>query len=831
MLVSHRWLRELLPELQASPAEVEQVLSSIGLAVDGLSYGAQGLDPVWVAAVQNVEPHPTHSALKLITVDVGQGRSERVVCGAPNVPGPGGLVILAEQGAQVATIPEPLSVRSIGGVPSAGMLCSEAELDLAESSEGLLVLAPGAASPGTPVPNALPEIQDAIYLLDVTPNRPDALGHWGVARDLGAALGLGLRRPTLPEGFDRIDQDISARVVIENRAPERCSVYGAALAVNVEVGSSPEAMRWRLHRLGIRSISNVVDITNWLMMLYGHPTHAFDFDRLVGGRIVVRMAEPNERFTTLDRVARKLDSDDLVIADAERVTALAGVMGGADSEIRPDTRRVLLECAHFSARGVRRTSRRHGLLTESSRRFERGVDWGHVAQVLEHGKALLKQHAGADVDSAIRLERGEQPPRPEIRLRSRRLDAMLGVPVPFDEAKDILKRLDFSVRNADDAEPACIVDGASHRPDVTLEADLVEEVARMRGLDLIPSVLPALIPQEPRETGKLNRRLASIATELGLSEVILYGFVSPQALDKVGAQPSPVRLKNPLGEERSVMRTSLLPGLLEIAGRTRRRGENTFSLYAIGNIFLPPGSDRSSVAQRLRPIKDEDRGALPVESPCFAAILGGPRAAYLKKPDEVDIFDAKGIAVELVERLLGLSASVRHAPGDADTRHLHPRGAAKIFVDGRPVGRFGPLHPDVADAFDLGAPLQVIELELTQLEQFASVTPQYRPIPRLPAIVRDLSFELPTTLPAEEIAAAVRQAAGELCESVTLFDLYQGRGVPEGRRALAFRLVYRDPKAATEPEAARSLTDAEVDRHQSAVLAAVAERFGVTIRG
>jgi phenylalanyl-tRNA synthetase beta chain len=552
----------------------------------------------------------------------------------------------------------------------------------------------------------------------------------------------------------------------------------------------------------------------------GQPLHAFDHALVAGSRIIVRRAAEGEPFTTLDGVARKLAASDLVIADAEGPTALAGVMGGQKSEIRSSTKRVVLECAYFDPRGIRRTSRRHALSTESSYRFERGVDWGGLPSALERATALLAGIASGEVARGSILVRGTPLERRRIRLRSRRLDALLGVNVPFDEATAILERLGLAVTVTTDESgaPAADVTAASFRPDLVREADLIEEVARIRGLDSIPAVLPAIIPQPPRLAGRLEREVLREAANLGLSEAITYAFVSEKEQAAIGAPEAVVRLELPMSEDRNVMRTSLLPGLFDALRRARRRGEQAARLFSVGALFLPPSS---TVELPSRPRKDEDRGVLPEERPSFAAILAGARPSHLSRAEEVDVFDAKGLAVELVERLIGRTPAIVSMSGAERPAHLHPRGAASIDVGGVRVGSLGPVHPGIVEAIDLGGSAQIIELDLAALEPLGRPTAQYKPIPRLPATSRDVALVAPESVAAAAISSAIVAAAGELCESVELFDVFAGGSIPEGSRSLAYHVVYRDPKSITDPDHARTLTDEEVDRHHERVRAAV----------
>ncbi|MBM4364563.1 MAG: phenylalanine--tRNA ligase subunit beta, partial [Deltaproteobacteria bacterium] len=500
---------------------------------------------------------------------------ERVVCGAPNVPPPGHLVARAPVGARLGAIGLTLEPRDIGGVSSSGMLVSEAELGLAEESEGILVWEPGAAAEGTPLRQLLPAAYDTIFEIGITPNRPDALGHLGLARDLAAVYGL--PAPAIESPALALAPGPTAHVTVELADPERCPLYTGALVQGVTVGPSPAWLRRRLHLLGIRPISNVVDVTNLVLLERGQPMHGFDAARIGGGRVVIRRATPGEALRTLDGVARRLDPDDLVIADGAAPTALAGVMGGGDSEIRPETRDVFLECAYFQPRGVRRTSRRHGLSTESSYRFERGVDPGGVEPALARAASLLAELAGGRVFAPGTVARGELPAPPRMNLRSRTLDATLGVPVPFEEARAVLERLGFRTSGAPGALELD-VEGASFRPDVTREIDLVEEVARIRGLDGIPARIPALAPESADDPLALERAALREAAALGLSEAVTYSFSSPEELAKVHAPPPAVSLRNPMSEDRRALRTSLLPGLLDATRRARRRGEPSVRL-------------------------------------------------------------------------------------------------------------------------------------------------------------------------------------------------------------------------------------------------------------
>lgn len=813
MRASYNWLRSLVPGLNASARDVAERLTRSGLEVEDIvEYGAASLQVV-VAEVKQVAPHPKHEKLTLVTVDRG-GVEQTVVCGAPNVPAPGRKVVLAPLGVTLPAVGMTIAARSVGGVASEGMLCSENELGLVSGGgkgEGIIVFPEGFdARPGTPLAKAIPATHDVIFELGVTPNRPDALGHVGIARELAALFELPFAAPP-SDAPARVSSgariEALASVVVEDT--ERCPHYAAALLVEVKVGPSPAWLRYRLESLGVRSVSNVVDVTNLVLLEYCQPMHAFDLDKLPGGRIVVRRARPDEKLVTLDGVERALDPDDLLITDGERGVALAGVMGGSNSEIGEGTKRVLLECAHFTARGIRRSSRRHGLHTEASHRFERGCDPEPIAEVLAHAAAMMTRLCGASAVKGSIFAGVPLAASPIVRYRHVRATGVLGFEVPLDEASRILSRLGCEVQRLSGDE--LLVTTPSFRPDLTREEDLIEEVMRVHGIDSVPVVARAVVPKAGRSTPTLELRVRRAAAALGLSEALTFGFTNAAALAAIGAETPVVTLKNPLTEDRNVMRTSLLPGLFDALSRSRRHGVRDVRLFTVGRIFLP----------------SKNGDVLPVERLMFAAVLAGSRPTALGRGDAQDVYDAKGLALELVERVTSLPVTV--LPGVA--AHLHPRGAGSVVVDGREVGRLGPVHPDVIEKLDLDGDCLVVELDLSVLGEFTGGVPQFRAIAQLPAVTRDLALVVHEDVAAGALSASIRESAGVLCESVELFDLYRGKGLPEEHKSLAYRVVFRDPKATSAPDQARTLTDAEVDGCTRVVIEALKERHGAVVRG
>jgi phenylalanyl-tRNA synthetase beta chain len=803
MKASVRWLRELCPQLPDDPSILGARFTAAGLEVEGVEAFGVAAESCVVASVVAVRPHPSRSGLQLVTVHRGQTQLE-IVCGAPNVPPPGGLVVLAPLGVELPAKGLKIERRAIGGVPSEGMLCSESELGLSDDAEGLLVLPTGCADAGTRLADAMPFARDAILDISLTPNRPDALGHLGLAREAAALFGLPFTAPTMLQSLEQEPgRDVESYLTVSIEDSARCPHYGAAVLLDVTVGRSPLASRWRLASLGVRAISNVVDVTNLVMLGFGHPTHAFDLDKVTGRRVVVRCARRDEVLRTLDGVERLLSEDDLVICDGTRPVALAGVIGGSETEITTGTRNVLLECAYFDPPGIRRSGRRHGVHTESSHRFERGVDWGDTPAVLASAIAQVEICAGAKATGPARIFEARALAKRAVTLRHDRAAALLGAPVAQGQAAEVLLRLGFS--RIDEHADRDVWQVPSFRPDVSREADLVEEVGRVRGYDAIPATLPRV--RSSRDAGPrqaLARRAREAAVAVGLSEAVTHSLVSARDLDAVGAAAPAVTIVNPLTEDRSVMRTSLLPGLLQAVRHARRHGEPNASLFTVGAVFLP------------------SQGALPEERLAFAALLAGERTSWLSPPRAVDVWDAKGIAEGMVSRMLGREPTLQPASPSNRPRALHPRGAAFIEVSGQLVGSLGPLHPELAEAFEIDQPACLVEVDLERLNALGIQAPRFVALPRFPASTRDLAVVVSADVGAGEVEQAARHAAAEMAERVVLFDRFVGGSVPPNHVSLGLRVVYR--------AADRTLTDIEVDARHAQVVAAVTAGFGATVR-
>ncbi len=791
MLVSYRWLTELLGE-DPSVERAAKLLTSAGLQVENVTRVGERLRPIVVASVVSSRPHPTSkNPLTLVTVDTGGSRVE-VVCGAPNVPAAGGLVCFAPVGASVLDRkgqPFTLEAKPVAGIVSVGMLCAEDELGIGTDHAGIVVLARGTA--GASLLDAVPALGDSILELNVTPNRPDALGHIGVARDLAALLGLRWTPPPPPAPPARDgESDASSAASVRIDDAVGCPRYTASVLEGVRVGPSPLAMRVRLNMLGLRPINSVVDVTNYVMLLYGQPLHGFDLDVLAGQSVVVRRARNRETLMTLDGVTRELHADDLLIADRERPIAIAGVMGGEGSGITNGTTRVLIESAYFEPRGVRRSARRHGMHTDASHRFERGVDPDGVPVALAAATSMLAEISGATVRRGIIDVHPAPAVVRTIRLRTSRARSVLGMPVDDERARGVLESLAFGVSPT--SRDGFDVRVPGHRPDVQREIDLIEEIGRIVGFASIPSALP---PTSGARAGSkrdyaLRRRAREYCTALGLDEAVNYSFISAGDIEAIrGASPTAVRIVNPLSEDRACMRPSLLPGLLRSAGHALRHGVPAVRLFEIGATF-----------HREHP----QEPGLASEKSSLAFVLAGPRDAYLAHADDVDIFDAKGATESLLETLanaVGTFVRTRPAPAWA-----HPNRYAWVEIEtqagARSVGAIGELHPDVRDAH--GFARRVVAAEFV-LDAFATDAQARRAVApgRFPAMRRDVALLLREDTAAGDVLQTLSRAAGELCERVELFDRYVGKELPAGHHSLAFALWFRSE--------ASTLTDELVD--------------------
>jgi phenylalanyl-tRNA synthetase beta chain len=804
MRISHSWLSEYVDA--PPPEELARRLTAVGLEVEAIERTGASLAGVVAARIVASEKHPDAEKLSVTRVDAGAGEPLQIVCGARNYQ-VGDVVPLATVG---TVLPGGTRIQKakLRGVESSGMLCSARELGLSEDASGLLLL-DRATVPGTPIARAL-ALEDVLLEVNVTPNRPDALSHVGVAREVAAALGRKVRMPESRLAESGAPAGDAVKVRIE--APDRCARYAARVIENVRIGPSPAWLARRLEACGVRSISNVVDATNFVLLELGHPLHAFDLEKVAGREIVVRTARAGEKLVTLDGKERTLSPDDLLIADRDRGSALAGVMGGGDSEISAGTTRVLLESAWFQPGGIRRTSRRHGLKTEASYRFERGADPGMVIPAVDRCAALLAELAGGTVRPGVVDAHPREVRAPEVRLRWSRPAEILGVEVPREEARRILAGLGFEETATDAAGATFQV--PSWRADVSIEEDLVEEIVRARGYEGIPETLPhgaSDTPAESREAQAIARTRAALEAA-GFAEAVNFSFVAERELAPFehhvvtgdgSGRALGIALKNPISADLSVMRTSLVPSLLKNVAHNLRQRIEDVRLYEIASVYFPHANPK----ERPSAESVEIAGAiLGRRSPVGWAVGGDP----------ADFYDAKAAVAGILE---ALGAEPRWEPrGDT---WLHPRHSARLLVGEDVLGHVGEIHPRVAAAFELPRGVLAFRLSLDALLRAARLVPQHRSIPRLPAVLRDLAVVLAEEVPAASVEALVREEP--LVESVTPFDVYRGAPLPAGRKSLALAISYRAGD--------RTLTDAEADAAHARIVKRLAAKLGAELRG
>jgi len=803
MRISLKWLAGYV-DLPA-PEELARRLTAVGLEVEGVERTGQGLAGVVAVRILSSEKHPDAEKLSVTVVDRGDGQPLQIVCGAKNYQ-VGDLVPLAMVGT-VLPGGRKIEKARLRGVESSGMLCSARELGLDADASGLLLL-PADVRPGTPIAEAL-GLDDVLFEVNVTPNRPDCLSHLGIAREVAALLGQAVRLPDA--GLAEAGAAASSLVRVRIEAPERCPRYTARVIEGVKIGPSPAWLARRLEACGVRSISNAVDATNYVLLELGHPLHAFDLDKVAGAEIVVRTARPGERITTLDGKERALDPEDLLIADRDRGSALAGVMGGGDSEISAGTSRVLLESAWFAPGGIRRTSRRHGLKSEASYRFERGADPGMVVPALDRCAALIARLCGGTVRPGM-VDAHPRPHRPaEVRLRWSRPQAVLGMPVDRGEARRILAGLGFAPR-AEDAEGATFA-VPSWRVDVSIEEDLVEEIVRAGGYDAIPETLPSIAATTPADPADalVVSRVRGALEGAGFSEAVNFSFVSAPDLAPLRYQVITgngegralgIALKNPISADLAIMRTSLVPSLLRNAAHNRAQRVDDVRLYELARVYHPQPAGKGADIPSS-------------ESLHVAGVLLGRRAplSWAAPADPVDFHDAKGAVVAVLEAL-GVGDARWSAGGEP---WMHPRLSARIQVGADGLGSVGEIHPRVAEAFELPRGVLAFELFLDALVRHGALVPAHRPIPRLPAVLRDLAVVVEEAVEAEAVLSAVR--AEPLVEGVVLFDVYRGAPLPPGRKNLAMAIRYR--------AADRTLTDAEADAAHAAIVARLQRDAGI----
>ena len=802
MDVPLKWLAQYV-DWDWSVDDLAHRLSMAGAEVESINHSGGDWDQVVIGRVRSVTQHPNADRLLLATVDFGADEPLEVVCGAPNLEA-GQTIAFAQVGAELIdpSTRERRKLRrgKIRGVTSMGMICSERELGLSDEHEGILVLDP-AAPLGAPLADIL---GDVVLDIKPTPNRPDHFSILGIAREVAALTGGSVREPLI--GYEESEIVASDRTSVTIDDAAGCPRYTAIVIEDVQIGPSPDWMQEALTSAGMRPINNIVDVTNYVMLEWGQPLHAFDFERLAGRRIVVRRAHDQEVLELLDGSVLELAPADLVIADAERAVALAGIMGGADSEISSDTSTILLETATFSEASIRRSRSTHTEAgTEASRRFEKSLNPELAEIAARRAASLIVETAGGRAWRGIIDTYPGRSHQPQVIVPQRRIEQILAIQPSVEQVRDVLSALGIPNRwlPPDRFAVSC----PSWRSDINVADDVVEEIGRIIGYDQLPSLpLTGATPErDPDQERELGERIRDVLSGLGMREVITYATVSADELAAVGAtrgdDPEVIRLQNPMNVDRDRMRTSLRPWGLRTFAANQQEAQGVLSLFEVGRIFRPqPGRQASDERMML-------------------ALIGGdlPATVHGEPARTIDFYDAKGLIEQLGDGI-GLEFTLTPQPDDIG---LARGESAAINAHGQTVGVIGRVSPPIAERFDVDGAVYAIEISVAQIasvrtQQGANVASPSA----YPAAVEDLALIVDEQTPAGALADAISSQG--LVERVELFDIYRGDQIPAGQKSLAYRVYYRSPQ--------RTLTDRDVEKARRGIVRRLGGQFGASLR-
>lgn len=784
MRVSYKWLKEYV-DIPVSPEELAERMTLSGVAVENIEYLGKNLDKIVTARIETISPHPNADKLVVCQINIGS-ETLQVVTGAPNVR-EGQIVLLALVG---AVLPEmKITKAKLRGVESNGMLCSAQELGLDPESfppdqrQGILEF-PADTPLGMDVKELL-GLDDVILELELTPNRSDCLSMLGVAREVSAVLGTSLKLPEVV--VKETEETIAGKVTISIDDPEFCGRYVGRLIRNVKIGPSPIWMQRRLQAAGVRPISNMVDVTNYVMMELGQPLHAFDYDKLKDQSIIVRKAREGEKMYSLDNVERELTSEMLVITDPGGPVAIAGVMGGLETEITDETSSVLLESAYFKPTSIHRTSKNLGLRSESSMRFEKGIDINGCLMAANRACQLIQEMGAGEIVSGYEDNFPAPKENPVIKLRPARIKVILGIEIPREQIRQIMVQLGFGVK--EDREDF-LVEVPTRRGDILVEIDLIEEVARLFGYNNIPTTLPEGASTEGRLTFIQSSvdKVLDIMTECGLNEIITLSFMNPRVFDMLNLPSddewrNAVTVENPLSEEQRVLRTTIVHGLLDILSRNTARKNKDLALFEVGRIFTPVSGEK-----------------LPKETLTLgASVMGNTTGNWQDKAKEIDFYYLKGIVESLLDALNIEEYSFVPAK---ENQAFHPGRTAKIVIKDEEVGIIGEIHPSVAENYRLSGRIFVMQVNLEKVINASGGLRRITPLPKFPSVERDIAIVISQEVSSAEITRIIVGNGGKLLKNVELFDVYEGEQINQGYKSMAFALKFQAPD--------RTLTDEEV---------------------
>jgi len=797
MKVSLSWLKDYVP-IEMDPADLAEALTMVGLEIESVSDRYRYLETVFVGRILAITAHPNADKLRLCQVDTARGKIS-VVCGAPNIK-TGMLSPIALPGTE---FPEGFVLQKsvIRGKASEGMLCSEGELGIGDDRSGVMVLDPS-LSVGDSLASAL-ALADTVFEIEVTPNRPDCLSVIGVAREIAAIQKVRLKYPN----FSLVDKDnqIAKRTSVKIEAPDHCPRYVARLLEDIKIKPSPFWLQERLMSVGQRPINNIVDVTNFVLMETGQPLHAFDFDRLAENRIVVRTAGKGETFVTLDQKERVLNPETLMICDGQKPVAVGGVMGGLNSEIEDHTTRVLLESAYFNPVSIRRTSKRLGLSTDASYRFERGVDPGGQVAAANRAVKLMVELGGGRLISGLIDEYPAKQRAKSLKLSVKNTNRLLGTQLKHTQIARLLKSIDFTVgkKTTKKDDDILNVTPPSFRVDISRPEDLMEEVARLSGYNNIPTTFPPMpaAGQSVHEKIDLRDRMRQLMAGFGFRETVNYSFMSRQAGDRLRLKPDDPRrqavdILNPLTEEQAVMRTSLMPGLLQTVHYNFSQQLKNLKVFEIGKTFI-----------------NEDPRHLPREPEILAAIWTGSRHedSWHQQTADCDFYDIKGVAEGLLNALQVEGIQFTQLP-ESECVYTRSGHTAQILCNEIRLGLVGEIHPQVLAIYDLKQPAFLFELDFDSLFPLIGETTQSKPIPKFPAIFRDITLIVDSEIETQKIVTEAQSQPSELVESYSLLNVFEGKPIAEGKKSVSLRITYRSSVKTLKDEDVTPIHQSIADR-------------------
>ncbi len=783
MKASLKWLKEFV-DIELSPRELAHKLTHAGLEVESIQELGRIPDSVLVVQIEKIEKHPQADRLSLCDVNMGS-EVKTIVCGAKNMK-VGDKVSLAQPG---TLLPDGKKIErsKIRGIQSEGMLCSEVELGLFEESNGLLIL-PKDFQVGKSLSSQL-NVEDVIFEINVTPNRADCLSIYGIAREISAITGKPLKdlQVKLPPGTFSLE----GKVKIEVKNPELCPSYTARMIQKVQIAPSPFEVRLRLERMGVRSINNVVDATNYVMLEFGQPLHAFDAHLIHEGKIIVRLAHAAEKVTTLDKEERELSSSDLLITDPKQSLAIAGVMGCASSGVSESTKDLILESAYFEPKSVRKTSKRLGLQSESSYRFERGVDPNALLMASDRLAYFILQWAGGELSKECLNTAKNEFPKTHLQVRLSRIHQILGVQFSAEKVEEVLKNLHLNPRVSAEQVWDCAI--PTYRQDLQREIDLIEEVARLMGYDQITARLPesSLHVSQDFYESFLEEKIRPFLRIEGFYELINYSFGSAKEFKKCGLNPeSFIELSNPLSEDLAVMRPSLIPSMLASLRYNISRQSEDLRLFELRSIYSKNKEgkiqEKKSLVLAMSGKRNGRNWALPVEN--------------------VDFYDLKGIVEKIFKNYKLPSFKLKLS----SSHYFHPGASASIWVEDQKVGDFGLLHPQFVEDFDLRVPVVLGEIDLEALLSLKKKRPQFEEISKFPWVDRDLTVVVSESLESDQIEKAIFDLQLPCLKKMNFVDVYRGDPIEKGKKALTYSLIYLDPE--------KTLTDLEVNENHQKVM-------------